>query len=75
MIYIYSDGYQDQFGGEKGKKYMKSKFKKLLQKISKSKLFKYLCRIILVYAYNLSNLLKINHWQWHLYAFGPVHEI
>ena len=22
MLYIYSDGYQDQFGGQKGKKYM-----------------------------------------------------
>ena len=35
MIYIYSDGYQDQFGGENGKKYMTANFKKLLQKISK----------------------------------------
>ena len=34
MIYIYSDGYQDQFGGKKGKKYMRSNFKKLLLKIS-----------------------------------------
>jgi serine phosphatase RsbU (regulator of sigma subunit) len=40
MIYIYSDGYQDQFGGEKGKKYMKSKFKKLLLKISKEEVKK-----------------------------------
>ena len=35
MIYIYSDGYQDQFGGENGKKYMTANFKKLLLKISK----------------------------------------
>ena len=35
MIYIYSDGYQDQFGGENGKKYMAANFKKLLLKISK----------------------------------------
>ncbi len=35
MIYIYSDGYQDQFGGQNGKKYMAAKFKKLLFKISK----------------------------------------
>ena len=34
MLYIYSDGYQDQFGGEKGKKYMAAKFKKQLLKIS-----------------------------------------
>ena len=29
-IYLYSDGYQDQFGGERGRKFMKSKFKQLL---------------------------------------------
>lgn len=29
-IYLYSDGYQDQFGGENGRKFMKSKFKQLL---------------------------------------------
>jgi serine phosphatase RsbU (regulator of sigma subunit) len=35
MIYIYSDGYQDQFGGDNGKKYMTANFKKLLLKVSK----------------------------------------
>ena len=35
MLYIYSDGYQDQFGGQKGKKYMAAKFKKQLLKMSK----------------------------------------
>ena len=30
MIYLFSDGYQDQFGGERGKKYMGAKFKKQL---------------------------------------------
>ena len=35
MIYLFSDGYQDQFGGEKkNKKFMISKLKKLLLKIS-----------------------------------------
>jgi serine phosphatase RsbU (regulator of sigma subunit) len=34
MIYIFSDGYQDQFGGEKNKKFMISNLKKLLLKIS-----------------------------------------
>ncbi|MDG2344121.1 MAG: tetratricopeptide repeat protein [Flavobacteriales bacterium] len=34
MIYIFSDGFSDQFGGEKGKKYMAGKFKKLLISIS-----------------------------------------
>ncbi len=29
-IYIYSDGYQDQFGGKEGRKFMKAKFKQLL---------------------------------------------
>ncbi|MBL4670431.1 MAG: tetratricopeptide repeat protein [Flavobacteriales bacterium] len=29
-VYIFSDGYIDQFGGEKGKKFMKKAFKKLL---------------------------------------------
>ena len=29
-IYLYSDGYQDQFGGKKGRKFMKSKFKQML---------------------------------------------
>lgn len=35
MLYIYSDGYQDQFGGAKGKKYKSAKFKKHLLLISK----------------------------------------
>ena len=30
QIFIYSDGYQDQFGGPKGKKFMSRKFKNLL---------------------------------------------
>ena len=29
MLYIYSDGYQDQFGGAKGKKYKSAKFKSI----------------------------------------------
>ncbi len=29
-IYLYSDGYQDQFGGAAGRKFMKAKFKQLL---------------------------------------------
>lgn len=32
-FYMFSDGYQDQFGGEKGKKFMSSTFKELLQSI------------------------------------------
>lgn len=32
-IYVFSDGYPDQFGGEKGKKYKSGKFKKFLLSI------------------------------------------
>lgn len=32
-FYIYSDGFQDQFGGENGKKFMSNKLKELLLKI------------------------------------------
>jgi serine phosphatase RsbU (regulator of sigma subunit) len=34
MLYIFSDGFIDQFGGEKGKKYRTRNFKKLLLKIN-----------------------------------------
>ena len=30
LIYVFSDGYADQFGGSRGKKFMHCKFKKLL---------------------------------------------
>jgi serine phosphatase RsbU (regulator of sigma subunit) len=30
MLYLFSDGYADQFGGEQGKKFMYKKFKELL---------------------------------------------
>lgn len=33
MIYLFSDGFPDQFGGEKGSKYKARPFKRLLQKI------------------------------------------
>ncbi|WP_375579291.1 tetratricopeptide repeat protein [Marivirga tractuosa] len=33
MIYMSSDGFQDQFGGKENKKYMKSNFRKLLSRI------------------------------------------
>ncbi|HAS39015.1 MAG TPA: hypothetical protein DCS93_00985 [Microscillaceae bacterium] len=38
-FYIYSDGYQDQFGGTKGKKFMKTRFRDLLAKIASQPLF------------------------------------
>ena len=34
MIYLFSDGFVDQFGGERNKKYMSSKFKRFLLEIS-----------------------------------------
>ena len=34
MLYLYSDGFQDQFGGLKDKKYMALRFKNFLKKIS-----------------------------------------
>jgi PAS domain S-box-containing protein len=33
VIYMFSDGFQDQFGGEQGKKYMATRFKNLLNQI------------------------------------------
>lgn len=34
QIYLFSDGFQDQFGGEKDKKFSKKRFKELLHKIA-----------------------------------------
>jgi serine phosphatase RsbU (regulator of sigma subunit) len=34
MVYIFSDGYADQFGGPRGKKFKYSQFKKLLTTIT-----------------------------------------
>jgi len=34
IIYLFGDGYQDQFGGAEGKKFMSKKFKELLLQIS-----------------------------------------
>ncbi len=33
IVYLYSDGYSDQFGGESGKKYMSKRFRKFLTEI------------------------------------------
>ena len=33
MLYIFSDGYSDQFGGADGKKFMMNRFRKLLKQI------------------------------------------
>ena len=40
MLYLFSDGFHDQFGGEKGKKYMSGKFYKFLLSISKENMEK-----------------------------------
>ena len=34
QIYLYSDGFQDQFGGEKDKKFSKKRFRELIQQIT-----------------------------------------
>lgn len=34
MLYLYSDGFADQFGGEKGKKYMSKRFREFLESVS-----------------------------------------
>ncbi len=34
FYYVYTDGFQDQFGGDKGRKYMTKRFKELLQRVS-----------------------------------------
>lgn len=39
MLYLFSDGYADQFGGPKGKKYMHKKMNTLLYEISTKPLF------------------------------------
>jgi serine phosphatase RsbU (regulator of sigma subunit) len=36
ICYIFSDGYQDQFGGEEGRKFLVKNFRELLLKIHKS---------------------------------------
>lgn len=39
-VYLFSDGYPDQFGGEKGKKYMYKRFRELILGISKKEFSK-----------------------------------
>lgn len=34
MVYLFSDGFQDQFGGEKNRKYMRKRFREFLKSIS-----------------------------------------
>lgn len=40
LVYIFSDGYPDQFGGDKGRKFMSKRFKRLLLEIHKESLDK-----------------------------------
>ena len=37
-FYLFTDGYADQFGGEKGKKFKYSKFKEILIQIQEKKM-------------------------------------
>ena len=34
MLYLFSDGYADQFGGKRGKKFKSNKLKELLMEVS-----------------------------------------
>jgi PAS domain S-box-containing protein len=52
MIFMYSDGYQDQFGGDRGKKFMKRRLRELLIKIHKLPLE------------DQYNLIKLEFHQW-----------
>ena len=36
IIYMFSDGYKDQFGGDENKKFLSKRFKKLILDISKN---------------------------------------
>ena len=40
MLYIFSDGYADQFGGEEGKRFKSGRFKKLLLSIHRENIQK-----------------------------------
>ena len=35
QIYLYTDGFQDQFGGPKGRKFMSKRFRELIHSLSK----------------------------------------
>jgi hypothetical protein len=52
MLYLFSDGYSDQFGGGRGKKFMKARFKELLTSIHKQPMDKQ------------QKLLEQAHLQW-----------
>ena len=39
-VYLFSDGYADQFGGPKGKKFMKKKLRQLLVSVHKQSMLK-----------------------------------
>ena len=43
MIYLFSDGYADQFGGEKNKKFMYRKFKEILVSVSSKSMEEQYC--------------------------------
>jgi serine phosphatase RsbU (regulator of sigma subunit) len=52
-IYLFSDGFQDQFGGPKGKKFMKKRFRELIHELQSEPL-----------SHHLSKLEStLNEWQ------------
>jgi len=53
IVYIFSDGFQDQFGGETDSKFMKKNFRKLLEEVNQ-----------LSFPIQRSHMLKtLNRWQ------------
>lgn len=64
MIYMTSDGYTDQFGGESGKKFLSKKFKELLLEISNLNLKKQ------------NHILNetIENWKSHINTLGEPYE-
>ena len=58
-FYIFTDGYTDQFGGEKGKKFTTKKFKQLLlaiQNLSMPEQEKYLSKVIDAWCINMDQV-------------------
>ena len=74
-MYLFTDGYQDQFGGEKGKKFKASQLKDLL--ISINSLSKLAKRALLIYLFTMQIGLVNYEWRsllktfWHNPNWSP----
>jgi serine phosphatase RsbU (regulator of sigma subunit) len=65
VLYLFSDGYQDQFGGEEGKKFMKKQFRELLIEIHQQPMQKQ--------QTILKNTMK--NWMSHLPAYSEIKQV